>query len=656
MINPFSNRTLAFKLSFFILTGCMSIFTVIFTYDYHISRDIIARKIEESARNLTLGTVSGIESVIRPVEKGPSYAAQILDEGHIAKEEIVHLIKSMLENYPEIYGATAAFEPYALDSRSYYSAPYFYRDGDTIAYTDLGTEDYDYFGWEWYKVPKDLGGPVWSEPYFDKGGGNVLMATYSVPFYRDMDGKTMFTGIVTADISLEWLEKIVSSIRISSTGYAFLVSRKGTIVTHPDERLILKGNLSSALEVPGKEDLGRILSGTANEDLGFGSVVDRHTNTECWAAYASVPTTGWTLVILFPKEELMRDIVGLSRAVFALGGLGILLLFAVIVMVSGSITGPLRLLAKKTGDIARGNFDIELPVSTGGGEVGSLTEAFIHMRDSLKRYIEELKKTTAEKEKINVELRVAHNIQMGILPKVFPPFPERTEFDIYATLVPAKEVGGDLYDLYFLDRDHICFVIGDVSGKGVPAALFMAMAKTSIKINAKGSLSPGEILSKANLDICSSNDLEMFVTVFLGILDTRTGEVVYANAGHNPPILIRRGKASVYLGTNGGPAVGMFEETSYHDERLVLPPGDALYLYTDGVTEAMDADSRMFSEERLLEGVEDHKGLDARGMVESVVRLVSSFTGNVDRSDDITVLVIRYLGRMGEGGPKTYSA
>jgi sigma-B regulation protein RsbU (phosphoserine phosphatase) len=248
-----------------------------------------------------------------------------------------------------------------------------------------------------------------------------------------------------------------------------------------------------------------------------------------------------------------------------------------------------------------------------------------------------------EKERLEEGLKLAHDIQMSMLPKTFPPFPERRDLDIFAAIAPAKKVGGDFYDFFFLDEDRLCFAIGDVSGKGVPAALFMAVIKTLFKASAGRAQNPGEILSMVNREICRDNDAQMFTTLFCGILDTRTGEIRYSNGGHNRPYQLSRAGVQ-QVPKIGGRVLGLLEETSFGGSRLVLAPGETLFLYTDGVTEALDAVGQFFSERRLELILSQIKSASAREQIEHLIRDITLFAAGAEQADDITTLAIRYLG------------
>jgi serine phosphatase RsbU (regulator of sigma subunit) len=248
-----------------------------------------------------------------------------------------------------------------------------------------------------------------------------------------------------------------------------------------------------------------------------------------------------------------------------------------------------------------------------------------------------------EKERMEEALKLAHDIQMSMLPKIFPPFPERHEFDIFAAIAPAKEVGGDLYDFFFIDDDHLCFAIGDVSGKGVPASLFMAVTKTLFKATASNGGTPGEILARLNAEICRDNESCMFVTLFCAILNIRTGQVDYSNGGHNPPYYLHHSGVTP-LEKPGGRALGVVEQSPYISGRMVLSPGEALLLYTDGVTEAMDSRETVYSDQRLEQFLASNRDSSPRQIIGDLVSDVRHFVAGAPQSDDITALALLYFG------------
>lgn len=351
---------------------------------------------------------------------------------------------------------------------------------------------------------------------------------------------------------------------------------------------------------------------------------------------------GGAILVTLPTDRVQAAIRNQTRLAMIVSGL--VLLFGSVIAIFGAktISRPIAYLTEMTRRIAGGDFTQSIVIST-KNEIGALAASFNEMTRRLNESIEHLKATTAAKERIESELQIAHEIQMSMVPKIFPPFPDRSELDIFAALVPAKEVGGDLYDFFFIDDDHLCFAVGDVSGKGVPASLFMAVTKTLFRATAGNGGIPGEILARLNTDICRDNESCMFVTFFCGILNIRTGQVDYSNGGHNLPYYLRRDGVSP-LENFGGRSLGLMEQSSYASGRMVLRPGEAVLLYTDGVTEAMNPSRTLYSDERLAQFLGTSRSSSPRQIVGDLISDVRRFAGDAPQSDDITVLALHYFG------------
>ena len=254
------------------------------------------------------------------------------------------------------------------------------------------------------------------------------------------------------------------------------------------------------------------------------------------------------------------------------------------------------------------------------------------------RYMENLTKATAEKERIAADLSLASTIQENSVPNVFPAFPDRKDFDIYASMTPAKEVGGDFYNFFLIDDDHLAFVIGDVSGKGIPAALFMMVTNILISDRAHMGGTPGEILTYVNRNICAHNPADMFVTLWLGMIELSTGKVIAANAGHDDAAVCRRDGTFELYKTRHGFVAGGMDGVQYRDFELQLDPGDKLFLYTDGVPEATRADNAMFGMERMLDALNAHRAGTPQQILEGVHASVNAFVGDAPQFDDLTML------------------
>ena len=638
------NRGIAFRLGAPVLLGSVVIFLVVFGTGYLHSREAILRNVEDDARNLGYRIVSQIELVLSPVQKMALNLAMQMEEPDLTKERLLKILRKSLIGNPEAYGSAIAFEPYGFDPSICYFAPYFARKGDDLELSFLGGEQYRYFYYHWYQIPKETGKPSWSEPYFDDGGGNIPMVTYSVPFFQEQKRDNRFVGVITADISLQWLEKMLSSIDIYQTGYAFILSPNGTFVTHPEKDWIMNETIFSIAESRADQALRKIGRQMINGESGFIRFSEGDKGKDGFLFFAPIKDSGWSLGIFYPENELMADLHTLNRQMLLLAAVGMILLALVVLLVARTITRPLSALTGAARQMATGNLQIIVPSQQCGGEVGVLANSFEHMKNSLNAHIQGLLETTAAKERMESELSIARDIQMGLLPKIFPPFPDVPEFDLYAFLQPAREVGGDLYDFYRIDEERVCFVLGDVSGKGVPASLFMAVTMTLIKMTAAKGFSPDRILQEVNAQLSSDNSSSMFVTLFCGILNTGSGEIWYANGGHNPPVLLRNTEKSSFLPGTDGILLGAMEDCTFAMKRLVLAPGESLLLYSDGVTEAMDEQENLYSDERLLEFLDDLGNRPPRETVEAVMGSVLSFAGKAPQADDITLMMIRYSG------------
>ncbi|MEG1243190.1 MAG: SpoIIE family protein phosphatase, partial [Oscillospiraceae bacterium] len=329
----------------------------------------------------------------------------------------------------------------------------------------------------------------------------------------------------------------------------------------------------------------------------------------------------------------------------------IAVVLAVLVMVftissyfSKKLTTPLAHLTSSVKQISNGNLNTKIDIKT-GDEIELLANSFNGMTSSLQEYITDLTKVTAEKERIGAELNVATQIQASMLPCIFPAFPDYDEFDIFASMQPAKEVGGDFYDFFLIDSTHLGIVIADVSGKGVPAALFMVIAKTLIKNHSQNGEAPAEVLTAVNTQLCENNDAMMFVTAWVAILNITTGELTYGNAGHNPPLLRRSGESGfTFLKSTPGFVLAGMEGIKYTQASLMMGAGDVLFLYTDGVTEAINLNDELYSEERLNEVLDQNSELEVTELLSAVKVSMDNFVGKADQFDDITMLGLKFKG------------
>lgn len=377
----------------------------------------------------------------------------------------------------------------------------------------------------------------------------------------------------------------------------------------------------------------------------------------CSAGAAVLDDSGKAVAHVFTDismESVMADRQAfLMRLCAILIGVTTVITLALIKVVNTALVKPINSLASAASSYVEAKEEGEvsalalLDIHT-GDEVENLSHALKRMERDINGYIENLTHVTAEKERIGAELSVATHIQASMLPCIFPAFPNRREFDIYATMTPAKEVGGDFYDFFLVDDDHLAVVIADVSGKGVPAALFMVIAKTLIKDHTQSGKPPEEVFTEVNRQLCEANDENLFVTAWMGVLEISTGKLVYVNAGHNPPVIGRKNGETEFLRSRPGFVLAGLDFTKYRAGSLELMPGDLLYLYTDGVTEAMNTAQELYGEERLKRTLDANVSAAPEEIFKAVKKDLDDFVADAPQFDDITMLAMRYLGR--EGG------
>jgi sigma-B regulation protein RsbU (phosphoserine phosphatase) len=527
----------------------------------------------------------------------------------------------------------------------------------------VGRDAYDPRERPWYRRAMEKGSAGWTMPYLSAGSA-ALQLTYSVPLRHD--GKI----VAVLGIALD-LDKVIRTrlaTQLGSSGEAILVDRdfhlvarkgftpRGLIVNGDDaivpvafvvddlEALTAQVGKKNTEAVETKENGERVLlSPAAVERVPLIVLLEQRAGQvlDPVAERTSEAIKKSTTAVQARVREERRD------ATIELGLIFALVLLAVIwvaMRMARGITAPLTRLEAGARRMGAGDLSDRVEVRS-GDEIESLAATLNKMAEDLLTRMRALKETTALQERIESELRVARDIQAGLMPRTFPPFPDRPEFDLAATMIPAREVGGDLYDFFFVDDRRLCFLVGDVSDKSVPAALYMMVAKFLFQMEARTTRAPGEILERANKTLAADNEKCMFITVFCAILDTQTGDLLTASAGHNPPVLMAAGAAPrLFTEVPRGFVVGPLEDSRYQTFTTKLGKGDRILLYTDGVTEAIDPEGALYGESRLLELATKRASATAQELVDGLRDDVNRFARGAAQADDITILALRYDG------------
>ena len=557
---------------------------------YWYAKKGIREQVEQRAKSELKVKGLEIQNILTAVEVAMKNHAWEAEQMLALPDSMYSVARRLAEQNDQIVGTGISFVPNFYPKMGRWFEPYVKAEkGKAAVMSQLGSETHDYTQMDFYTMTMKSGEPYWSEPYLDSDGAHAMVTTYAYPL-RDKTGKVV--AIMGADVSLDWLEKLINASHIYPSSYNMMISRTGQLMVCPVESLVMRQNIQEAtagMKDTTMQSINReMLAGRSGQ-----TVVTDDNGEKNYVFYSPIKgATGWSMAVVCSDKEIYY---GLRQVGF---NLLLLMLFGLALM------------------------------------------AYIIARAI--RNFKRLQAVNAEKERIGSELRIANGIQMGMLPKIFPPYPDRDDMDIYGSLVPAKEVGGDLYDFYIRD-EKLFFCIGDVSGKGVPASLVMAVTRSLFRTVSAHEDNPSNIVMKLNEAMTEMNESCMFVTLFVGALDLSTGRLHYCNAGHCPPLLI--GNELTLLPVDTNIPMGFLAEWQYTSQQITLPPQTSIFLYTDGLTEARNAEKEMFGKQRMNDVI--RKAIEeGKTAPEQTIRMMAEaknrFVNGNEQSDDLTMLAIRY--------------
>ena len=568
------------------------------------------------------------------------------------------IMRRIVELNPDVRSCGISFRENYYPEKGRWYCPYAQRsDIDSIVVLkSIGGTEQDYLKAEWFTEALKAKEGYWSKPFFDGRDKKTALVAYLVPIRDERDSTVAVLGV---DLALDRLFARHLNLESDSSSnkewtaedelYYMVIDSAGTYLRHPDATRIIKENFfdyAKGASCSGAEELGRKMTkgekGYMDSDADDKELVIE--GEEVNASYLPFEHTPWSIALVIPTFFI-------NLFSYLLGGflLFFILLGLIVVFFAGrrgikKVSRPLRQLASSADEVAKGNFNTQLPVVTTHDEIHQLRDSFENMQQSLTRYIQELQETTAQKASMESELKIAHDIQMAMLPKTFPPYPQRHDIDIYGSLTPAKGVGGDLFDFYIRD-EKLFFCIGDVSGKGVPASLYMAVTRSLFRNISAHENEPGAIVDALNESMTESNDTNMFVTAFVGVLDLATGMLSYCNAGHDAPLLVGRDVGCLSCDPNL--PIGVIQDYRFTQQEASIDHGTTIFLFTDGLNEAEDSQHAQFGDLRIMSVA---KRLLSEGthqptpMIEQMTAAVHAFVGDAEQSDDLTMLAIQYKG------------
>jgi sigma-B regulation protein RsbU (phosphoserine phosphatase) len=643
--------TFANRLSLRIMAVLIVISAIIMAVVYLITKDSMARESEARYESIILHTNEKIRGVLSDVYVGAINNVNVIERDLNDPDMLQKHLERMVTMNKYMSSCRLIFEPDFFPQKGHNFEIYAWRDSTGVVRGRQMTErHHDFLVHTWYKKAFENAEDDWTPPYFDRAASQQLTTTYLIHIYDSHGSKV---GMLGADVSLEWLrlrhEQEDAAIHkryeegFKEHSYSFIIDHDGTYLIHPNEAKVLKMKIQDVVDKSPNTLDDVMVKRMLNKESGSCRI--SYDGLNCWVFYSYVKYADWTVVIVVPEEIINHKGNLLANIILSVFFVGLIVIYLLSSHLIKKNMRPLSRFVAAAGQVAQGNFDMELP-EVKSREVDALRDAFKDMQGSLANYVEELKDQTATNVAMEQELRIASDIQQRMLPKVYPPFPERTDIDIFGEVVTAKKVGGDLFD-FFIHDEKLYFSIGDVAGKGVPAALVMAVARSMFRSASMTHISPKLIVESINRSVCQSNDSFMFVTLFMGVLDLATGRLLYTNAGHEPPVLVG-GAHTRFLNVNNNIPLGLRPDWEYTEQKSIIDRDTTLFLYTDGYTEAETVEREQFGKQRMCDEALrlSAENLNSRTFVQKIRKAERVFVNYIPQGDDISLLAIKYKGSM----------
>ncbi len=597
---------------------------------------LIERSAVDGLERATAEAAMQLDAALVSVQITGDGVARLATTAH-DRDDAIRVLRALVAADPSASGGFLGLEPGAFGD----GAP---AMGYFAAHPRIGVEDRDFqatgYAWReqrWFTETLAAAAGRWSEPYYNDTAGGLWVSTWNRPIH-DALGRAV--GMTSLDVPVDELARVLAPLHAQPGLEVVLVAPGGTLALHPDARHALRTSLADLVGAAGRADLRQALEAHADAAPRLFAHVDARDGAERISRYAPVGATGWGVLATLERDAVLAELRAARRWI---GGSALVLLLATVLLINRMarrVSDPIAALAQAARRLELG--DYASPVSAAGArdEVGVLAHALEAARVSIRAQVEQIGDLGAQRQKIESELSIARDIQLAMLPAGTALDAGDAHLEVHALLEPAKAVGGDFYAFFRREDGLLWFAIGDVSDKGVPAALFMARTVAVLESAARATAVPGMALARAARRLAAGNDTCMFATVLCGVFDPGSGMVELASAGHEPPVLLHRDGRAELLDVQPGGPLGIEEDVAFEGWAGMLAPGDTLVLYTDGVTEAFDGALRPFGVERLLAALDP--ALDATAQCRAVVDAVHAFADGAEPSDDITVLALSF--------------
>ena len=625
------NKSLAYQLISFVLTFMLIIFIVAIFVTRSIYSKVMLDIQLSNMQHLAHERIYLIDGILSKVEALAKIARSVAVDHDLSDTEKEIMLRSLLLDNPEVHSlCTAAKASDGVPPKVMY----------TIRHRFLQREiqGQDYLYQDWYQIPHNTGKPYWTEPWIDSQGKGEMVISYSMPLYQKGD----ITGFLRFDIELKYLQELTTNPDHFKLGSSFLVSSTGTLVAHRDLDMVMNQSLFSLAQEYNDPLLSSLGEAMIAGESGYIKIDGKSPFKNSWVYYQNIMSNRWSVGVSIEESVLMED-VNLILLIQTFTSILIFLLVGIAIYARAlSVSRPLKKLAKAADRIGAGDFDAEIPLSDKSQEIVTLSLSFSAMQKSLKEYIQNLRITTEEKNQIRGDVIYASEIQTKLVPTNVEHPLEIKELRAYGILKPAGDIGGDLYDYFMIDDDHFCFVIADVLGKGIVAAMAMTMVSTLLLSIAPYYKSSKELLWELNKFLSRNNIESNFVTALLGVIQLSSGRLEYSNCGHLPLYIRKMDRSFVKYGQTHSTALGVFENLEIGSDIIQLNTGDEIILYTDGVTEAMNIEEEFMGLKGLEEIIQGLPMPNPENTAKSILNKVQDFARGSTHKDDITLLVIDY--------------
>lgn len=634
------NKSIAYRLSIYVSLAVISVFIAFIFLSYIFNRNLSKQNIENKAIGLSSNVIMSVEKyVVSTREISSNISDQVLYYCQNNNAEL--LITSMMKSYHFLNAVHININSDIKDLtfHNYLGI----RDNDSIL---INKENHPIYGCrieqQMINEVAKLNKPGWTEPFQCPRNSNVVVSFYSPIQIKGKDGKEEIVGSVVCELSLIELSDAINKIKLGNDGYAFLISKNGDYITHPREKWILNRNifsLSDKVYNKKKVDVRNILDEEkSGSTIAYSEVFDYR---KTWVYYTPIKENGWLLILSIPYDELFDPLyLNMLRMLF-ISVLGILIIYFIITYITNKLVEPLSHVTSQLRKFSNlsGSEDF---ASASMNEVKVVSDSLNYLKSWYEKYKMEQTKELRRNRRQTEDLMQASEIQKSLIKTTFPAFPERNDIDLFAIYKPAKIVSGDLFDFFFIDDENLVITIGDVSGKGIPAAIFMSVAQTIIKSNATYKKAKN-IVNKANIELYTNNQHQFFLTLFLGVLNIKTGVLNYCNAAHTSTFILKSNGSIVELDQSHGLPLGLYPDKQYNDSKIEIEHGDTLILYTDGVTELQDENNFLFGEERFKENVSHLAGHNPEEIAKRIEKSLNIFKEKAPQTDDISLLILKYF-------------